>query len=120
MEIDATKGYIEKIISDIEDLLKDHNNTHTVESIAEKNAQVKTWAEDITRKFHALEKLVKDENTSWVAWDKPQLSVGVLLAQEILGNNIEIKEDMDIFFNNAIIKEDVAIFVNNVEIKEDS
>jgi hypothetical protein len=47
-----------------EELLKEHITVQTVESVAEKSAQVKTRVEEISGKFQELEKSVKDANTT--------------------------------------------------------
>jgi archaellum component FlaC len=52
----------------------------TVETVAEKSAQVKSQVEQISGRFQELEKSVQEAHTTRVARDEPQVTVGGLLA----------------------------------------
>jgi hypothetical protein len=47
--MDASKGQIENFKLEDEDMMKENINTHIVESVVEKNTQVKTCAKEISR-----------------------------------------------------------------------
>jgi hypothetical protein len=63
-EMDTTKGQMENLRLEAEEILKEHITAQTVESVAEKSTQVKTHAEEISGRFQELEKSVKDANTA--------------------------------------------------------
>jgi hypothetical protein len=50
-EIDISKGKVEQISLETEDLLKDHITVQIVETVAEKNVEVKSRVEEIPGRF---------------------------------------------------------------------
>jgi hypothetical protein len=63
-DIDATKGQIEQVDLESGELLKEHITAQTVETIAEKRAQIKSQVEEISSRFHVLENLVQEAHTT--------------------------------------------------------
>jgi hypothetical protein len=50
-EIDISKGKVEQISLETEDLLKDHITVQIVETVEEKNVEVKSRVEEIPGRF---------------------------------------------------------------------
>jgi hypothetical protein len=63
-DIDVAKGQIEQISLETRELLKEHITAQIVETIEEKNTQVKSRVEEISSRVQALEKSVQEENTT--------------------------------------------------------
>jgi hypothetical protein len=63
-EINEAKWQVEKVGLENEELMNEPITTQTMETVAEKGTQVKYRVEDISSRFHELEKLMQEAHTT--------------------------------------------------------